>query len=626
MSQPAGFEPDHAVPSGPAEGHDPEAAADHADLAPAGATPPPGRPSFFRAALAMVSKIPLPSLGTERHEMVLGPPQPPPDGTTTRSGPERISPPLKLLLMRRETRVGAAVLVSIAFVVTAFVVKRGWTGKTIPLALNHSVDAPESADPAKTPEVDKEGSKAPAAGHPKGGGAPAPGEAGKPTGSPPDAPAAGEPRPILDAAPRSAETPPPPAERDHRPDLGNGMPSLPPPSAVGEVAPPKAPDLPPVGVDSPLPPESSPTPTPTTAPPADQGLPSMAPPEPSSPPQESKPKEAEATPGATLLEGSRPAEPPPTPTPTPTPSAAEPMPPPAAEPTPPPVAAPAVTLTPPPTTPTPTPPPTVASTGPVPEEKPPTLEAVPASPMTVESATTRASTTGGLGGRWIAIPSGGRRLIGAVPIVSTPAEAPVEAPRVADGPRLADDAAGSDQVEPVVHVVQPGENFWTISILYYHSGRFYRALHAANRKQVPDIRQLWVGTTLRIPPPEALDRTLIDPPSGRSGAADPAASTVSRTSRRADPAADEAELTLPARPRLAKPDPEAAPPPRRPTYKVRDRETLRSIARDTLGDSRRAREVFNLNREVLDDIGDPLVAGTLLTLPEDATVARRTPR
>ncbi len=40
---------------------------------------------------------------------------------------------------------------------------------------------------------------------------------------------------------------------------------------------------------------------------------------------------------------------------------------------------------------------------------------------------------------------------------------------------------------------------------------------------------------------------------------------------------------------------------RRPTYKVKANDTLRSIARDTLSDSRRAGEIYNLNRDLLDD-------------------------
>jgi nucleoid-associated protein YgaU len=59
----------------------------------------------------------------------------------------------------------------------------------------------------------------------------------------------------------------------------------------------------------------------------------------------------------------------------------------------------------------------------------------------------------------------------------------------------------------------------------------------------------------------------------------------------------------------------------RPIYKVRQYDTLRTIARDTLGDPRRANEILDLNRDIIDDPGH-LIVGQLLELPEDARPAR----
>jgi nucleoid-associated protein YgaU len=59
-----------------------------------------------------------------------------------------------------------------------------------------------------------------------------------------------------------------------------------------------------------------------------------------------------------------------------------------------------------------------------------------------------------------------------------------------------------------------------------------------------------------------------------------------------------------------------------PRYRIRPQETLRSIARDVLGDSRRASEILELNREVIDDPGR-LIAGQEIELPEDARVTQR---
>ena len=65
--------------------------------------------------------------------------------------------------------------------------------------------------------------------------------------------------------------------------------------------------------------------------------------------------------------------------------------------------------------------------------------------------------------------------------------------------------------------------------------------------------------------------------------------------------------------------------PVQPTYRVRPHDTLRSIARDTLGESRRYREILELNRDLIDDPAH-LTPGQVLTLPEDATVGRQASR
>jgi nucleoid-associated protein YgaU len=60
-----------------------------------------------------------------------------------------------------------------------------------------------------------------------------------------------------------------------------------------------------------------------------------------------------------------------------------------------------------------------------------------------------------------------------------------------------------------------------------------------------------------------------------------------------------------------------------PVYKVRPYDTLRSIARDVLGDARRADEILELNRDIIDD-PTHLIAGQLIELPKDArTTIRR---
>lgn len=236
----------------------------------------------------------------------------------------------------------------------------------------------------------------------------------------------------------------------------------------------------------------------------------------------------------------------------------------------------------------------------------------------------------------------------------------------------------ASRVEPSLHIVSRDENFWTISRLYYGSGRYYRALWKANSEKYPDIQKLYVNDVILIPAPEDLDMSQVEPsaarrasvrdvgpvtaarsgrvgpvtvaPSGR-GAAQVARAARIPTARGDEPGptpgrgSDELELPvghpeespaagrrmLASRRSVDADDPEttallSARPPDpapvdRPVYKVRRLDTLRSIARDMLGDSHRADEIYEINR---DAIPNPthLVAGQLLELPEDADPGR----
>jgi nucleoid-associated protein YgaU len=209
---------------------------------------------------------------------------------------------------------------------------------------------------------------------------------------------------------------------------------------------------------------------------------------------------------------------------------------------------------------------------------------------------------------------------------------------IARGP--APDSGIGDLAEPVPHVVRSGENFWTISRLYYGSGRFYKALWKANSDHVPAPEKLRVNQTVRIPPPEALDRSLILPP--RSVAESEAASPVRRGARPAPADAprssaavrsSEVELALPVADPFTTRRADRSPGdlvsaqgtsdrPRLPIHKIRAQETLRSIARDTLGDSRRASEILELNRDVIDD-PNHLTPGQIIDLPEDTRAGRQ---
>ena len=107
-------------------------------------------------------------------------------------------------------------------------------------------------------------------------------------------------------------------------------------------------------------------------------------------------------------------------------------------------------------------------------------------------------------------------------------------------------------------------------------------------------------------------------PVGDAGDGPARAGRVATANRTGDDDDDSAATRLSARPR----NPAAV---NRPVYKVRRYDTLRSIARDILGDSRRADELYDMNRDV---IADPtrLILGQLLELPEDADTRRLTIR
>ena len=215
------------------------------------------------------------------------------------------------------------------------------------------------------------------------------------------------------------------------------------------------------------------------------------------------------------------------------------------------------------------------------------------------------------------------------------------------------DESVRDQVEPVPHVVRRGETFWTISRLYYGTPRYYKALWSANKDRAPSLEQpLIVGMTVRVPPPESLEAALIEPASSGSRGVGPGrvrktARPSSHTSDDFDDAIPPAESdTLKSKPRastrnsnvalaLPKVDEFAAARARerdldplygpeetpKPMHRVGRYETLRGIARDYLGDSRRADEILELNRDAIDD-PNHLITGQLLVLPDDARPRR----
>jgi nucleoid-associated protein YgaU len=204
-------------------------------------------------------------------------------------------------------------------------------------------------------------------------------------------------------------------------------------------------------------------------------------------------------------------------------------------------------------------------------------------------------------------------------------------------------ASHSEGVPATEHLVERGENFWTISRQYWGSGRYYKSLWKANEAKYPDINVLHVGDVIIIPPLEELDSSLFEPantkarsvtlaaagerralgkrsrPTNDTGAAQsPFKGRAAAVDTDLDGAVDEVESRTPAKPRAG------GTAPGRPIYRVRPYDTLRSIARDTLGSSRRADEILDLNRGLIDD-PTQLAVGQVLELPEDAKTSLRRP-
>jgi nucleoid-associated protein YgaU len=263
-----------------------------------------------------------------------------------------------------------------------------------------------------------------------------------------------------------------------------------------------------------------------------------------------------------------------------------------------------------------------ASANPIAAETPPAAEPIPAlTPAPATAPPSAPATPGPSEGGMVPLPHAGNlselkveRLLGesrrTTPVPSEPPGA------------VAVSTPPADRVEPIRHVVQKGENFATIARLYYGSMRFYKALWKANQDVAPAPEKLYVGTTIRVPPPELLDPALIERP--KPPTATVASSTTSARKDEQTRRTGQTGLVMlphgkPARP-SSEGEPIEAPTPTR-THVVKLRETLRSIARDQLGDARRESEILDLNLDVLGETAE-LRPGMRLRLPGDGSETR----
>lgn len=154
--------------------------------------------------------------------------------------------------------------------------------------------------------------------------------------------------------------------------------------------------------------------------------------------------------------------------------------------------------------------------------------------------------------------------------------------------------------KPVQHtadsyVVQPNDNYWTISEKVYGTGAYFKALHEHNRHKYPEAEQIRVGDVVATPAPSILQKSYPDlsPKSHQPAASQPPSTGYAATSggKRA--------------------------------YMVREGDTLFDIARNQLGKASRWAEIYELNRDQLGKDFDFLTPGMELTMPNDGSQHER---
>ena len=187
--------------------------------------------------------------------------------------------------------------------------------------------------------------------------------------------------------------------------------------------------------------------------------------------------------------------------------------------------------------------------------------------------------------------------------------------------------------DPRRHSIAQGETMETIARTYHGSDLYADSLRHLNRDRIPN-GALRAGDQIVIPPREELDAVggwVVQAPS-RADSWETRNAPADRTgrsgTRAAGPAArwtDSSGAPLqPAGPRSTR---SGAAPARRSrpiVHVVGPHESPRSIARDRLGDSRRADEIIELNRDLLARQGR-WTTGLRIVLPPDASPEPESP-
>jgi len=185
-----------------------------------------------------------------------------------------------------------------------------------------------------------------------------------------------------------------------------------------------------------------------------------------------------------------------------------------------------------------------------------------------------------------------------------PVAPPQSLPLDLEEPPVATSSARSAPLNPAgaTYVVEPNDNFWTISKKLYGAGRYFQALADHNAATVPDPSKLRPGTTIATPTAAELE--------ARYPAAISAVPATSGVQPVGGTAADRHR-------------PDQTPgffvgSDGQPMYRVGAEDTLSGIAYAHLGRASRWVQILEMNRGTLKD-GNTLKIGVELRLPADAS-------
>lgn len=153
--------------------------------------------------------------------------------------------------------------------------------------------------------------------------------------------------------------------------------------------------------------------------------------------------------------------------------------------------------------------------------------------------------------------------------------------------------------------IQSGDSYWSISRKLYRTARYYRVLAEYNSQAIPDPAKMRPGMIVQTPDESILRRMLLANSSASAGS--PAAARPAGS----PPVTPEQGVFFDEK--------------NQPRYRVGKSDTLTTIAADHLGRWARWRQVYEMNRDQLDN-PNKLQIGMILKLPADATRTAMTRR